>query len=321
MAGLPTSTTPASTADWTADIESPLVTEFSSRLLHQAIERNPLNTPSVDATIAPDELDWPIPDFMPITGSRFFGELGPPERSLLGRQLVAAHMEMGISFERLLMSGLLHWVREERPMSPVVQFLLQETAEEALHSRVFSMFAAWALNGSELTDTGHRFDRDVDAILDSTAMLLLSALGGEEPIDYIQRRTLRETTVCEPLAAVFRFHIADEARHIAFARQMLAVQVAQLDRRELRALQLTAPALVIGAAHEMCHVGPRIASWWNVPVDDVVDDGYRAAYDSLIQDSISRTKTLLNRLKLHTAGVESLWGRMAASFVLEEETA
>ena len=54
-------------------------------------------------------------------------------------------------------------------------------------------------------------------------------LGGEDPIDHVQRTTLRSGRELHPLLErIMRIHVTEEARHLSFARQYLRTNVPTL---------------------------------------------------------------------------------------------
>src|SRR5213078_2166833 len=53
-------------------------------------------------------------------------------------------------------------------------------------------------------------------------LFFLFVLGGEDPIDYVQRRELRSGQELHPLLErIMRIHVTEEARHLSFARHYL----------------------------------------------------------------------------------------------------
>src|SRR5438270_8949384 len=70
-------------------------------------------------------------------------------------------------------------------------------------------------------------------------LFFLFVLGGEEPIDYVQRQELRGGHDVHPLLErIMRIHVTEEARHLSFARHYLKRNVPKLGwfRRTMLAL-------------------------------------------------------------------------------------
>ena len=60
-------------------------------------------------------------------------------------------------------------------------------------------------------------------------LFFIFVLGGEDPIDHVQRETLRSERELHPLLErIMRIHVTEEARHLSFARHYLKREVPKL---------------------------------------------------------------------------------------------
>lgn len=82
-------------------------------------------------------------------------------------------------------------------------------------------------------------------------VFFFGVLGGEEPIDHLQKDFLRTTDSLHPaMAAVMQLHVAEEARHISFAHHHLRETVPKKNRFQRFVLSLALPIamrLLLGA--------------------------------------------------------------------------
>ena len=70
-------------------------------------------------------------------------------------------------------------------------------------------------------------------------MFFFGVLTGEEPIDHLQKSALREGKSLHPLVdEVIAIHVAEEARHIAFADKFLRKHMPTMPRLSRLVLSL-----------------------------------------------------------------------------------
>src|SRR6266566_7448198 len=172
----------------------------------------------------------------------------PPEiQSRIGLWRVATAMKTGMQFENLLKRGLLGYAYNLPNGSPEFRYVYHETIEEGHHGLMFQEF---------VNRTGfpiHGMPRPLRRLAVVTPLIprldpelfFFFVLGGEDPIDYVQRRTLRSGSDLHPLQErIMRIHVAEEARHISFARSYLRSRVPGLGWLHRRVLGLTAPVIL-----------------------------------------------------------------------------
>src|SRR5207237_159663 len=92
------------------------------------------------------------------------------------------------------------------------------------------------LGSRRVIGTGRRFP----------ALFFVFVLGGEDPIDHVQRTLLRSGRTIHPLLRrIMQIHVTEEARHLCFARHYLRAAVPRLGAAARARLALQAP-LVLG---------------------------------------------------------------------------
>jgi hypothetical protein len=101
------------------------------------------------------------------------------------------------------------------------------------------------------------------------------ALGGEDPIDYVQRRELRSRRELHPLLErIMRIHVTEEARHLSFARCYLKRTVPALSPLRRTRLAVAAPVILGQMAELMLKPSPQLIARYRIP-KAVIAEGYR----------------------------------------------
>src|SRR6202022_2580478 len=79
----------------------------------------------------------------------------------------------------------------------------------------------------------------------NTELFFIFVLGGEDPIDYVQRKSIKDGHIKHPLEeTIMKIHIAEEARHISFARHYLKHRVPHLDPIRKKILGVATPIIL-----------------------------------------------------------------------------
>src|SRR3954469_17558613 len=215
-----------------------------------------VDVPWDDPAFALDPTDprWELdPEMDPLGATQWYLDLPQADRARLGCELVASKMKIGLVFENILKRGLLEFAMTLPNRSPEFRYAYHEVIEEAQHSLMFQEFVnrtgydapglAWydRLSSRWIIGLGRRFSQ----------LFFLFVLGGEDPIDYVQRRELRSDREKHPLLErIIRIHVTEEARHLSFARHYLKRTVPQLSRWRRAQLAVGAP-LILGAMAQL----------------------------------------------------------------------
>nr|BFE81638.1 hypothetical protein GCM10020093_042390 [Planobispora longispora] len=142
----------------------------------------------------------------------------------------------------------------------------------------------------------------------STELFFIFVLGGEDPIDHVQRKTLKEGQIKHPLEeTIMRIHIAEEARHISFARHYLRRRVPRMPRYRRFTLGIISPVILGIMARIMLAPGSMIRAF-RIPeqvVKDVYTENPEAA--AQIRDSVSKTRELCAELGMMNALQRRVW--------------
>ncbi len=196
--------------------------------------------------IDPTDPRWVLFHVDPLADTAWFKGLSDQRRAEIGLYRVAACMKTGWHFENLLQQGLLVHALQLPNGAPEFRYLHHEIIEESQHTLMFQEL----VNRSGLPVRGMpRWALALRPVIMHAAkaapcLFFIMVLGGEDPIDYVQRKEVQRGEI-HPLAlAIMKIHIAEEARHLSFARHQLKLRVPKLGwfRREF--LGIAAPVVL-----------------------------------------------------------------------------
>ena len=231
--------------------------------VEQRIER--LSTASLKKIIEPD-VDVPgevgsgqiLPDeLLSIAGLDL--DLTPEQRATLAREEVASITAAGIRFESVLAAGFsMQIVRRRDLTDPEVTYILHELGEETRHSRLFIRLLAQlrpkARNPLEpFFRVMQRFV--LPRVLNRPAFFCVLVLTGEEVPDLFQKRASEHPDTDPFIREVNRYHRAEEARHLAFARMLLPDLWKQAGFVERALVRRFAPLMIGGMVDTLVHPG------------------------------------------------------------------
>ena len=144
------------------------------------------------------------------------------------------------------------------------------------------------------------------------AMFFVFVLGGEDPIDHVQRTALRSDHEIHPLLErIMRIHVTEEARHLSFARQYLRHTVPTLSWMQRRAITVQAPATLATMAGVMMRPPRQLVRTYDIP-KDVLAVAYQkdGPAGDAVRQSLRKVRDLLVELELVTPTSKRLWKRL-----------
>lgn len=212
-----------------------------------AAAANRIIEPDVDlvGAIGPGQI---IPDEL-LTVHGLDLDLTSEQKATLSREETAAMLRSGIAFEAVLNSGFSMQIAKSTNLTdPRITFLLHEIGEETKHQRLFQRVIR-QLDPQAKRRPMPLFDRVLEAvgphlIIALPALLLTLVLAGEEIPDLIQKRASEHPDTDPFLADVNRYHRAEEARHLSYARAVFPETWAQANLAERVAVRYVAPLVI-----------------------------------------------------------------------------
>jgi P-aminobenzoate N-oxygenase AurF len=253
---------------------------------------------------------WVLPPVDRLGSTAWYQSQPVEVQAQIGLWRVATAMKIGLQFENLLKRGLLTYAYELPNGRPEFRYVYHETTEECHHGMMFQEF----VNRTGMPIKGMPKALSVIARLApmiprlNTELFFVFVLGGEDPIDFVQRKTIKSGDIKHPLEeTIIKIHIAEEARHISFARHYLKHRVPKLDPVRKRILGIATPIILGAMARIMLSPPGSMVRHFNIP-KEVVRDAYRNdAARTEIRDCVGKIRNLAAELDLLTPANKQVW--------------
>jgi hypothetical protein len=225
-----------------------------------------------------------------------------------------SNMKAGLQFESILKRGLLEYAFKLPDNSPEFRYAYHEVIEEAHHSLMFQEF----VNRAGLDVRGLTWDmkfgarRVIGMARRFPALFFVFVLGGEDPIDHVQRSVLRSGRELHPLTErIMRIHVTEEARHLSFARQYLRNAVPNLPRWRRAVISIEAPIILHLMAGVMMRPPRDLVRRYDIP-KAALHEAYRPDGPAAqgVRDSLRKVRELLVELGLVGPVGKRLWKRL-----------
>lgn len=261
---------------------------------------------------------WELGADDPIGGSDWYRALPQTTRARFGLHRSAAAMKVGWQFESVLKRGLLEHAQSLPDGSPETRYLYHEVIEEAQHSLMFMEFVRRARAAAPmrlpglprrlgLLPVGGVPQHVVRLARRFPEVFFIFVLGGEDPIDFVQRQVLGSGRVTHPLIRrIMQIHVTEEARHIGFARSYLRDRVPALPPPRRLALALAAPVVLGLMTKVMLRPSPLLVHEYQIP-DAVI---HNPAHAARARASLAKVRELCVELGLLGAAPRFVWNRM-----------
>jgi hypothetical protein len=260
--------------------------------------------------IEPEDPIWQLGPDNSLGATKWYQERPPETRARIGLHYVVCSMHTGVEFENVLTRGLLGFAVGLPVGAPEFRYAYHEAIEESQHSLMFREFVNRAglspgKRGMLKRAGGRRVIRMATRFPE---LFFLFVLGGEDPIDHVQRSVLRQREVHPLLRRIMQIHITEEARHLCFAREYLRTRVPALGAIRRQVLAIAAPIVLGSMAREMLELSPVVARTYRIP-REVLDEAYRhgAIHRALVRDSLEKARGLCEELHLITGISRAIW--------------
>jgi hypothetical protein len=265
-----------------------------------------------------DDPRWELPAWDPVGASEWYRDQAAEQRFAIGLFRVAALYKVGIEFEAILGQGLLRYAATLPNGHPAFRYIQHEVSEEAQHSMMFQEFIN--RSGADVPcsseEVQERYRRFANLGERSVGGLFLAVLVGEEAFDHIQRRLVEGDSVHPLVRRTVHIHVAEEARHLSFARAFLRDLIPRLPARDAQMLRYMAPSMLAGMT---THVfGPenvlhQLGERWDLPEDvrRTIREGRPA--DALRRGCMQRVVRLCEELDLVDPRLEGQWSALVTA--------
>jgi len=282
---------------------------------YDAYEDVPWDDPAYAIDPADPRFELPATD--PLGATAWYRALPQPLRARFGLELLASFARVGLQFENVLQRGLLEFAFRLPNGAPEYRYVMHEVIEEGQHSLMFQEFVnrTAAATGFDVPglDPWMQFGARQVVRLARTfpELFFLFVLGGEDPIDHIQRESLRTGQYGHPLVRrISQIHVTEEARHLSFARAYLRCHVPALQRRSLFLLRVRAPLLLGQMAKLMMQPPRAMVERYAIPAA-VLREAYASpAAAALRVAALRKPRALCVELGIAAPPFDRLWRRM-----------
>jgi hypothetical protein len=263
-----------------------------------------------DHHVDPADPRWKLPAIDALGNTAWYRSQPQPLRSRIALHRIAACMRVGWEFENLLQRGLLAYAMRLPNGRPEFRYVHHEIVEESQHTMMFQEL----INRSGLPVRGmRRWERVagervvVPMSRLEPALFFLFVLGGEDPVDHLQRQQLRDGVAHPLLERIMRIHVTEEARHISFARNYLRSEVPRLSAARRAVLGAVAPVLFGVMTRMMCDPHPQLAREYGIPASVMREARRSRAHRDLIARCGSKPRKLCEDLGLVNQRTAKLW--------------
>ena len=263
-----------------------------------------------ELSIDPWDLRHRLDEVDPVAATDWYRGLSPQRQAYVGMARISSCLKVGWHFENLLQQALLHRALYLPDGSPEFRYSLHEVIEETQHTLMFNEL----INRAGIPVRG--MPRWLRRLAEWRVPLIASrlpelffvmVLGGEDPIDHLQRKLLAVGGGHPLVEQIMRIHIAEEARHLSYARSALKQLAPRLSPWRRQLLAISAP-LVLGVMVRLMLVpGRDVARTAEIP-SGVVRQAFRTpAGRQLLRDAAARPRELLGELGLITPLGRLVW--------------
>jgi hypothetical protein len=309
-------TTPSAPSAATTDRDSNQSTFDSlvARLSRQSVDKHhdayaDVAWDSPEMAIDSGDVRFRLPDWEAVARTDWYKSQSTQVQAAFGLARYATAMKVGGEFENVLQRGLLTHAFWLPNGAPEFRYMHHEVIEESQHTLMFQEF----INRSGTNVKGLRRDEKIGSGFalrcskTRPALFFMFVLGGEDPVDYLQRRSLAGTDTHPLLERITRIHLTEEARHLSFARNYLKQTVPKLSFARRHALALFAPLLYGSMARMMVYPRPSLLKAFGVPRQQVRQALRHPDQRAVLAESVAKTRRTCTELGLMTPAAKLLW--------------
>ncbi|MCH5641929.1 MULTISPECIES: diiron oxygenase [unclassified Gordonia (in: high G+C Gram-positive bacteria)] len=228
-------------------------------------------------------------DVDPIGRHPWYQNLPQDKQIKIGMWRQANVAKVGLQFESILIRGLMQYSFKLSNGDKRFRYTTHESKEECNHTLMFQELVNRIGMDVPGAKVGYRLISPLVPLASTTfpSIFFFGVLGGEEPIDHLQKDFLRTRSNLHPaMAAVMQLHVAEEARHISFAHNHLRATVPGKGRIQRFALSLMFPLtmrILLGAIM----VPPRsFAKEFDVPREVMKDIFWRSGESKRVRRNV-----------------------------------
>lgn len=265
-----------------------------------------------DWAVDPSDPRWTLWAFDPLGASAWYQALPAERQAEIGLYRIAACMKVGMHFENWLQGGLLEIALQLPNDDPSFRYVHHEITEESQHSMMFQELvkrSGLPVRGMPRWTTPLR-PLVMRCARHAPALFFVMVLGGEDPIDHVQRQQLKGENT-HPLAErIMRIHVTEEARHLSFARHTLKHRVPRLGKLQHHLLAIAAPVVLGIMVRLMVRPQSDLIAHCGIPAEVIRESNRSEQGKALLVDSLAKARKLLGEVGLLTTPAKVMWKLM-----------
>ncbi len=251
------------------------------------------------------------PDSVPLAATSWYAEQPVQRRIDMGRWITANTLKVTQQFEFMLIRGVVHNASKLPNGSPVFRYLLHELTDECNHIQMFQEFVNRTGEDVPGMRRGSRIFGPILAFIGGYASVfhLIGVLCGEQPLHHQQTMQHRGALEVPPLLnKITHIHLAEEARHIAFADDHLAQQVQRVGRLRRAMYAIAVPFFLRWLIGEMIGQPRTFARQFGIPRRVFKAAYWRSAQSRrILAESAADVRLVAENLGLRTVWTRWIW--------------
>lgn len=214
---------------------------------------------------------WILPSAIDgLASTQWYQEQTVERQIEIGMWRQANVVKVGLQFENILIRGLQHYTFKLANFNPEFRYCVHEAKEECNHTLMFQEL----VNRIGIDVPGMPYAmRKLHWLIPLAAgpfkiAFWFGILGGEEPIDHIQKAMLRSDVDLPPvLTRVMQIHVAEEARHISFAHEFIENRILATGPVMRWLLQISTPITMRLLCNWIARPPRAMKNEFNIPTD------------------------------------------------------
>ncbi|MCA4722441.1 MULTISPECIES: diiron oxygenase [Mycolicibacterium] len=262
--------------------------------------------------LADDDPRWQLdPESAPLAATDWYAQQPLQRRIDMGRWVTANTLKVTLQFEMMLIRGVVHYAGKLPNRSPVFQYLLHELIDECNHIQMFQEFVNRTGEDVPGMRRGSRVIGPILGFIGGYANIIhfIGVLCGEQPLHFQQTLQHRGAAHVPPLLNKITYiHLAEEARHISFADDLLAQRMQRVTRLKRAWYAILFPFFLRWLIGEMIAPPRTFARQFGVPRQVFKSAFWRSARSrQMMAESAADVRRVAEDLGLRTAWSRWIW--------------
>ncbi|WP_051407513.1 diiron oxygenase [Nocardia sp. CNY236] len=268
------------------------------------------------------DIDWDNPEYavganeegwiLPISDSMarhpWYQQLPVEQQIAIGKYRLASICRVALQNECVLISGLAVYNFGLPDGSPEFEHCTHEMIEEHNHNLMFSQLIS-RIGSADSGPWWLQWLKTSGALTAAMApnLFFMIAISGEEPGDSMQRMILRADRAHPLLRSVMAIHVAEESRHISFAREFLKNRVPKVNPVHRFVLSLAFPIVMRAGGYSLLLPSRQFYRKFDVPKKVRKEVFYTAEAAQYTSEFFNDSRTLAYEIGVMNPVAKALW--------------